>query len=152
LLASECLATILYFWGPWKTLTLGWVEARARYVSCCPFRSGNAPLSSVRRRPSVRPRGAGIRHPASMISYVTRPNRRCVAFSKRAKSSIAFAHVRKLLCVSLMFCACGLAAFAQIPAPRVAPSETDNPEAHVAAATLAAGHDWPALLGFCAPP
>src|SRR5262249_25569901 len=51
LLASECLATILYFWGPWKTLTLGWVEARARYVSCCPFRSGNAPFSSVRRRP-----------------------------------------------------------------------------------------------------
>ena len=33
LLASECLATILYFWGPWKALTLGWVEAWARYVS-----------------------------------------------------------------------------------------------------------------------
>jgi len=33
LLASEWLATILYFWGPWKALTLGWVQAWARLVS-----------------------------------------------------------------------------------------------------------------------
>jgi metallo-beta-lactamase class B len=31
-------------------------------------------------------------------------------------------------------------------------SEADSPEAHVAAARRAAGKDWPALLGNCAPP
>jgi hypothetical protein len=32
LVASECAATVLYFWGPWQVLTLGWVETWARYV------------------------------------------------------------------------------------------------------------------------
>lgn len=30
LLAAEYLATALYFWDPWKALTLGWVQAFAR--------------------------------------------------------------------------------------------------------------------------
>lgn len=31
LLAAEYVATLLYFWGPWKTLTLGWVQAWAQH-------------------------------------------------------------------------------------------------------------------------
>ena len=27
LLAAEFLSSFLYFWGPWKTLTFGWVSA-----------------------------------------------------------------------------------------------------------------------------
>jgi hypothetical protein len=30
LLAGEYVATLLYFWGPWKALTLNWVEAWAK--------------------------------------------------------------------------------------------------------------------------
>jgi hypothetical protein len=30
-LAAEVAATVLYFWGPWKALTLGWVQAWARH-------------------------------------------------------------------------------------------------------------------------
>lgn len=30
-LAGEVAAALLYFWGPWKVLTLGWVEAWARH-------------------------------------------------------------------------------------------------------------------------
>jgi len=33
LLAAEFVATLLYFWGPWHTLTLGWVEAWAKHFS-----------------------------------------------------------------------------------------------------------------------
>ena len=32
-LVGEIVASILYFWGPWKTLTLGWVVACARHYS-----------------------------------------------------------------------------------------------------------------------
>lgn len=31
LIAAECTATVLYFWGPWKALSLSWVEAWARH-------------------------------------------------------------------------------------------------------------------------
>ncbi|HWE87665.1 MAG TPA: hypothetical protein VG267_22170 [Terracidiphilus sp.] len=31
LLTAECTATFLYFWGPWKTVTTGWVAAWARH-------------------------------------------------------------------------------------------------------------------------
>ncbi len=30
LLAAEYLASAVYFWDPWKALTLGWVQAFAR--------------------------------------------------------------------------------------------------------------------------
>jgi len=33
LLAAEYVATVLYFWGPWKALTLGWVQAWARHFA-----------------------------------------------------------------------------------------------------------------------
>jgi hypothetical protein len=33
LLAAEWVATLLYFWGPWKTATHGWVEAWAKHFS-----------------------------------------------------------------------------------------------------------------------
>jgi hypothetical protein len=33
LLAAEYIATLLYFWGPWQALTLGWVQAWARHFS-----------------------------------------------------------------------------------------------------------------------
>jgi hypothetical protein len=33
LLAAEWVATILYFWGPWKTATHRWVEAWAKHFS-----------------------------------------------------------------------------------------------------------------------
>lgn len=32
-LASEILCALLYFWGPWKTLTAGWVLAWAKHFS-----------------------------------------------------------------------------------------------------------------------
>ena len=32
LLAAEYVSVLLYFWGPWKTLTLGWVLAWARHI------------------------------------------------------------------------------------------------------------------------
>jgi hypothetical protein len=33
LLAVEWVATLLYFWGPWKTVTHGWVEAWVKHFS-----------------------------------------------------------------------------------------------------------------------
>lgn len=33
LLAGEYVATLLYFWGPWKALTLGWVQTWARHFA-----------------------------------------------------------------------------------------------------------------------
>jgi hypothetical protein len=33
LLTGECVASVLYFWGPWKTLTLSWVVACAGHFS-----------------------------------------------------------------------------------------------------------------------
>ncbi len=33
LLAAEYVAALLYFWGPWHALTLGWVQAWARHFS-----------------------------------------------------------------------------------------------------------------------
>lgn len=33
LLGAEYLATVLYFWGPWKALTLHWVEAWAKLTT-----------------------------------------------------------------------------------------------------------------------
>jgi hypothetical protein len=33
LLVALFAASVLYFWGPWKALTLGWVEAWARMGS-----------------------------------------------------------------------------------------------------------------------
>jgi hypothetical protein len=33
LLAAEWVATLLYFWGPWKIVTRGWVEAWVRQFS-----------------------------------------------------------------------------------------------------------------------
>lgn len=33
LLVAEVVATLLYFWGPWKALTLTWVEAWARHTT-----------------------------------------------------------------------------------------------------------------------
>jgi hypothetical protein len=32
-LVGELVASVLYFWGPWKTLTLSWVVACARHFS-----------------------------------------------------------------------------------------------------------------------
>jgi len=33
LLVAEYVATCLYFWGPWKALTLGWVQAWTKHFA-----------------------------------------------------------------------------------------------------------------------
>jgi hypothetical protein len=33
LIVAEYVASVLYFWKPWQTLTLGWVAAWARHFS-----------------------------------------------------------------------------------------------------------------------
>jgi hypothetical protein len=33
LVGSLCLSSVLYFWEPWKALTLEWVKTLARYAT-----------------------------------------------------------------------------------------------------------------------